>query len=284
MNREITVCGRQMHACLLGAGDTTFVLLSGSRVPLPQLEYRPLIKALAREGLVVLLEKFGYGGSDSTDVPRTLQQVVGEYRAALAALDVPLPVVLTAHSAGFLEALYWAQHYPEEVAALVGIDPATPDSYRGFDAEKAVRQLRTLSQKPFLQKIAADRYCRQLFRRLDIPAQRREALRERAARNFSGPVWLAEAQALPENLRTLQGYPLPRAIPTLFFLSNGRGTSMPAALWRQRGLDFLGNMVYGAHVLLDLPHDLYRTAPDQIAEKTAAWLHPAAAQDQGGRL
>ena len=72
MNRDVTVRGRRMHACLLGSGDITIVLLSGSCVPLPQLEYRPLIKALAKDQFVVLLEKFGYGGSDSTPQPRDL--------------------------------------------------------------------------------------------------------------------------------------------------------------------------------------------------------------------
>ena len=264
MNRDVTVRGRRMHACLLGSGDITIVLLSGSCVPLPQLEYRPLIKALAKDQFVVLLEKFGYGGSDSTPQPRDLQHVVAEYREALAALDVPLPVVLAAHSMGFLEALYWTQHYPGEVSALVGIDPATPDSYRDFD---------------ILRKIAADRYCRQLFRQLEIPPERRSDLHAKALRNFAGPVWAAESEALADNLAAIAAAPLPRSIPTLFFLSNGKGTSMSSALWRQHGLDFLGNMVYGEYILLDLPHNLHQAAPDLIAKKITAWLRPVAEHD-----
>ena len=279
MNRDVTVRGRRMHACLLGSGDITIVLLSGSCVPLPQLEYRPLIKALAKDQFVVLLEKFGYGGSDSTPQPRDLQHVVAEYREALAALDVPLPVVLAAHSMGFLEALYWTQHYPGEVSALVGIDPATPDSYRDFDTEKAAKQITSLSQKPLLRKIAADRYCRQLFRQLEIPPERRSDLHTKALRNFAGPVWAAESEALADNLAAIAAAPLPRSIPTLFFLSNGKGTSMSSALWRQHGLDFLGNMVYGEYILLDLPHNLHQAAPDLIAKKIAAWLRPAAEQE-----
>ena len=279
MNRDVTVRGRRMHACLLGSGDITIVLLSGSCVPLPQLEYRPLIKALAKDQFVVLLEKFGYGGSDSTPQPRDLQHVVAEYREALAALDVPLPVVLAAHSMGFLEALYWTQHYPGEVSALVGIDPATPDSYRDFDTEKAAKQITSLSQKPLLRKIAADRYCRQLFRQLEIPPERRSDLHAKALRNFAGPVWAAESEALADNLTAIAAAPLPRSIPTLFFLSNGKGTSMSSALWRQHGLDFLGNMVYGEYILLDLPHNLHQAAPDLIAKKIAAWLRPAAEQE-----
>ena len=279
MNRDVTVRGRRMHACLLGSGDITIVLLSGSCVPLPQLEYRPLIKALAKDQFVVLLEKFGYGGSDSTPQPRDLQHVVAEYREALAALDVPLPVVLAAHSMGFLEALYWTQHYPGEVSALVGIDPATPDSYRDFDMEKAAKQITNLSQKPLLRKIAADRYCRQLFRQLEIPPERRSDLHAKALRNFAGPVWAAESEALADNLAAIAAAPLPRSIPTLFFLSNGKGTSMSSALWRQHGLDFLGNMVYGEYILLDLPHNLHQAAPDLISKKIAAWLRPAAEQE-----
>ena len=279
MNRDVTVRGRRMHACLLGSGDITIVLLSGSCVPLPQLEYRPLIKALAKDQFVVLLEKFGYGGSDSTSQPRDLPHVVAEYREALAALDVPLPVVLAAHSMGFLEALYWTQHYPGEVSALVGIDPATPDSYRDFDTEKAAKQITSLSQKPLLRKIAADRYCRQLFRQLEIPHERRSDLHAKALRNFAGPVWAAESEALADNLAAIAAAPLPRSIPTLFFLSNGKGTSMSSALWRQHGLDFLGNMVYGEYILLDLPHNLHQAAPDLIAKKIAAWLRPAAEQE-----
>lgn len=279
MNRDVTIRGRRMHACLLGGGDTTIVLLSGPCIPLPQLEYRPLIKAMSQEALVVLLEKFGYGGSDTTSQRRDLQHVVEEYREALASLDVPLPVVLAAHSMGFLEALYWAQHYPGEVSALVGIDPATPGSYQDFDTHKAVKQLTALSQKPLLRKMTADRYCRQLFRRLDIPNQRRADLQAKALHNFASPVWLAEAQALPENLTTIKEAPLPRATPTLFFLSNGRGTSMPSAVWRQHCMDFLGNMVYSEYVLLDLPHNLYQLAPELIAKKIAAWLRPAAERE-----
>lgn len=38
------------------------------------------------------------------------------------------PFVLAPHSMSGLEALYWAQQYPEEVKAIVGLDPVTPES------------------------------------------------------------------------------------------------------------------------------------------------------------
>lgn len=37
--------------------------------------------------------------------------------------------MLCPHSMSGLEALYWAQKYPEEVEAIVGLDMAVPDYY-----------------------------------------------------------------------------------------------------------------------------------------------------------
>ena len=279
MNRDVMVFGRKMHACLLGGGEIPILLLSGSSIPLPQVEYRPLTKALAQNHLVVVLEKFGYGGSDSTDESRAIHQVVEEYRAAVTALDLSLPLVLAAHSMGFLEALYWAQHYPEEVLALIGVDPATPESYQDFDIDRAEKRLRSLSKKPLMQKLAADQYCRQLFRRLSIPRDKRADLEAKALRSIAGPVWLAECEALPGNLSAIAALPPPRTIPVLFFLSNGKGTSMSTALWRQHGTDFLKNMVYSEYILLDLPHNLYQLSPDLIARKITSWLGPVIKND-----
>ena len=271
--------GKNIHTVRAGSAPQTVVLLAGSGILLPHMVYRSLIEPLSEYYTVLLPSRFGYGLSDVTDAPRNVDAVVEEYRAVLDDLEVSRPVVLAAHSMGFLEALYWTQHYPGEVSALVGIDPATPDSYRDFDTEKAAKQITSLSQKPLLRKIAADRYCRQLFRQLEIPPERRSDLHAKALRNFAGPVWAAESEALADNLAAIAAAPLPRSIPTLFFLSNGKGTSMSSALWRQHGLDFLGNMVYGEYILLDLPHNLHQAAPDLIAKKIAAWLRPAAEQE-----
>lgn len=116
-----------------GYGPTPLVLLSGFSTLFPGLEYGALGTELAKKFPVLIPSKFGYGYSDLTDAPRDADAIVEEYRAVLSALKVPTPVVLCAHSMGFLEALRWAQKYPEEVAALVGLDPATPEVYQTFD-------------------------------------------------------------------------------------------------------------------------------------------------------
>ena len=105
--------------------------------------------------------KFGYGHSDLTGGPRDVDTVVEEYRRALAACGRPVPVVLAAHSMGFLEALHWASKYPEEVSALVGLDPAVPEVYQHMDLDAILGRLDALNRSNWKRAL--------LFRLLPLP-------------------------------------------------------------------------------------------------------------------
>lgn len=45
-------------------------------------------------------------------------------RAALKSAKIEAPYILCPHSMSGIEALYWAQQYPEEVLAIIGLDMA----------------------------------------------------------------------------------------------------------------------------------------------------------------
>lgn len=141
----VAVGGRALQVSSVGSGPVTLVILSGSNILFPGLEYAPLADALREWYSVLIPSKFGYGFSDLTEAPRDVDTVVEEYRRVLAALKHPFPVVLAAHSMGFLEALHWASKYPEEISALVGLDPATPDAYQNMDLSSVLRHLEHLA-------------------------------------------------------------------------------------------------------------------------------------------
>lgn len=110
--KMIAIDGRSLQVSCTGIGPVTLLILSGSNILFPGLEYAPLADALSPWYSVLIPSKFGYGHSGLTDAPRDVDTVVEEYRGVLAALERPLPVVLAAHSMGFLEALHWARKYP----------------------------------------------------------------------------------------------------------------------------------------------------------------------------
>ena len=63
------------------------------------------------------------------DKNRDIDTILSETRMALDKAGIEPPYVLCPHSMSGLEALYWAQKYPEEVEAIVGLDMAVPDYY-----------------------------------------------------------------------------------------------------------------------------------------------------------
>ncbi|MBR6484017.1 MAG: alpha/beta hydrolase, partial [Clostridiales bacterium] len=115
-----------------GEGDHTIVFLSGSSIPSPILDYKPLYSRLTDDYRIVVIEKFGYGYSDVVDSERSFETMLRQDREALASLGIEGPFILCPHSMSGLEALMWAQDYPEEVEAIVGLDMTVPETYDDF--------------------------------------------------------------------------------------------------------------------------------------------------------
>src|SRR5690606_20070852 len=128
----VEVDGKKMHVYTKGHGDNTIVLLSGLATPAPALDFEPLINELSKKNQVVVVEPFGYGWSDLTDKERTVKNIVEETRAALKKSNIQGPYLLMPHSVSGIYSMYYANHYPEEVKAIIGIDPTLPQMAEYF--------------------------------------------------------------------------------------------------------------------------------------------------------
>lgn len=113
-----------------GEGEETLVFLAGSGTSLPTLDFKPLWVNLSNHHRIVVLERAGYGFSDTVQgLSRDLDTVLRETRLTLERSGEKPPYTLVAHSMGALEALYWANKYPNEIRAIIGLDPAIPVTY-----------------------------------------------------------------------------------------------------------------------------------------------------------
>lgn len=115
----VTVDGHSMSVYTEGKGHSTLVFLAGGGTASPILDFKSLYSRLDDDYKIAVVERLGYGFSDIADEPRDLDTILEETRKAL-------------NSAG-LTAIYWAQKYPDEVSAIVGLDPAVPSSYTGVN-------------------------------------------------------------------------------------------------------------------------------------------------------
>lgn len=117
---------KQMRVYVKGSGQQTVLLLSGFATVNPIDDFMPLIDELSKDFTVVALEYPGYGESDITYAKRTNKAIVEEIRSTLNKLNIKPPYVLMPHSMSGLYSLYYANTYPSEVKAIVGIDASLP--------------------------------------------------------------------------------------------------------------------------------------------------------------
>ncbi len=119
------------------SGENTIVLLSGLGTAAPVLDFEPLINQMAKNHKVVVVEPFGYGWSDMTEKERTVENIVEEIRTALKESGIEGPYILMPHSISGIYSIYFADKYPNEVKAIIGIDPTLPKAVEYFDGSCA---------------------------------------------------------------------------------------------------------------------------------------------------
>ncbi|MGV2446312.1 UNVERIFIED_CONTAM: alpha/beta hydrolase [Bacillus sp. ATCC 13368] len=129
----VEVNGKSMHVYTKGEGDNTLVLLSGLGTAAPALDFEPLINEMAKNNKVVVVEPFGYGWSDIINKERTVENIVEETRTALKKLNIQGPYILMPHSISGIYSMYYANTYPKEVKAIIGIDPTLPQALEYFN-------------------------------------------------------------------------------------------------------------------------------------------------------
>lgn len=131
----VTVKGRNFNIYKEGDGEKTIVLLPGLGTTAPTLDFEPLAKELSDRFRVVIVEPFGYGWSDNTNDERSVENIVEEIRTALVESGESGPYILMPHSLSGIYSTWYANKYPEEVEAIVGIDCLLPTKIEYFGVE-----------------------------------------------------------------------------------------------------------------------------------------------------
>ena len=129
----VEIDGHNMSVYIERSGEETLVFMSGGGTCSPILDFKSLYSLLSNKYRIVVVEKFGYGFSDVVDKKRGIESILTDTRAALKAAGIEAPYILCPHSMSGIEALYWAQQYPEEVLAIIGLDMAVPKSYQAYN-------------------------------------------------------------------------------------------------------------------------------------------------------
>ena len=279
-HRYVDVDGHRMSVAVQGSGPRTIVLMPGLATPEPIIGFGPLAQRLAEQNTVVTVEPFGTGLSDGTDAPRTSEVIVDETRSAVAELGFDGPYVLMPHSVSGLYAMWWTTHYPDEVAAVVGLDDEryTTDAAHGspdwpswmsiVNAAGGTRDLIALDKSTDYLGLVAD-YRESLGDAAEFTSEQQD-LYLRAYSWVLNPTVLDEMARGAQNVQAAEGAVFPPTLPALSFLASSSLEVEPE--WESAHRAAISNPSIQRVAVMDGHHYLFHAHAAEIAESTQRFL------------
>lgn len=261
--QRVEVDGRKINVLVTGSGIKDVVLLPGFGTSSPVLDFAPLVRDLSKDHRVIVVEPLGYGLSDGTDRDRTTENIVQEVHGALQALNVNR-YILMGHSIAGLYGIDYANRYPEEVSAFVGIDTSVPGQ-PGMDTEFPTGMMSVAKNLGLLRLITA------VTGSDDNPVYTeyaREQMQMLTNRNSMSPTYLNEMAHISSNFKNALGTAFPKDLPLLLFVV-AENKQTPEWLDLHRGQ--AASVTDGTVVPLPGEHYLHHTHAGEIADGVRKW-------------
>lgn len=265
-----------------GEGDITVVFMSGGGVTAPVLEYKCLYSRMSHKYRIAIVEKAGYGLSDSAKTERTVENLVEESRKALLLAGIKPPYVLAPHSYSGFEAVWWANNYPEEIKAILGVDMGFPDmaiaQEKEFPKEKRIKALE--NQKKLFSVIAKKGLIAKLLKNKTVNTtgmmtgssltdEEKELYSELFYKNLCNDEYSQESLLMTENAQKAMEKGKP-CCPCCFFISDMKSFTKNTT-WREEGIRY-AKECSGEYHLTDKGHMFYSVIPQETADTFLKFL------------
>lgn len=263
---KITVKGKQMNVLELGKEhkdqNKTLVFMPGLGEASQPLTQKNLLDRLAENFHILVVEPFGYGLSDSTDEPRTSENIINELHEALQQFDVS-EYVLVAHSLSGIYAMEYAKQFPEEVKGIVGMDTSTPMMNGYMDMGHMEAPVDEEGNALYLPEIP------------DVDDEVNEQYKLIAQLNLNNPATTDEAERSNQVLLDAKDEKIPAGIPALYLLAQDSYDDIEMRRefmdqitmdWEEQHVDMSENPDEVETHVLDGDHLLYFTQYEEMAK------------------
>ena len=263
----VEVNGHNMSVYTEGDGDKTLVFMSGSGTCSPILDFKSLYSLLSDEYKIAVVEKFGYGFSDVVDENRDIDTILSETRMALYKAGIEPPYVLCPHSMSGLEALYWAQKYPEEVEAIVGLDMAVPGYYDEMNINIPIMRLGQYCARLGITRWIPGLAESDAIKSGTLSEKEKEIYRAIFYQKTATANMVDEAKEVKKNAGVVKENGIPQ-VPMLLFISDGSsGTGFTKEKWRDIPKEYISNCDNASYIELDCPHYVHDYEYQMISEE-----------------
>ena len=255
-----------------GSGSKTLVFLSGGGTCSPILDFKSLYSLLSDEYRIIVVEKFGYGYSDIVDEDRNIQTILSETRLALNKAGIDGTYVLCPHSMSGIEALYWAQKYPDEIEAIIGLDMAVPEYYENMKINLALMKLGQYAADLGITRLIPTLAESDAIKHGTLTNDEKNRYRAIFYNRTATVTMINEAKSVKDNARIVAQNGVPQ-VPMLLFISDGTGgTGFDKETWRRIQEKYISEVESGKYIELDCPHYVHDYEYGRISEEIKSFL------------
>lgn len=272
LGQIVEVGGHNMSVYIEGTGDTTLVFMSGGGTCSPILDFKSLYSLLSDKYQIAVVEKFGYGFSDIVDKSRDIDSILEDTRTALTEAGLTAPYVLCPHSMSGIEALYWAQKYPDEVSAIIGLDMAVPEYYDRMNINVPFTRMISWVANIGVTRLIPGVSDSDAIKYGTLSENEKEIYKAVFySRTITAPM-INEIKAVKGNAQKVGDMGVPQ-LPMLLFISDGSGgTGFDKETWRKIPIEYISNVDDGEYKELNCPHYVHDYEYKTISESIIAFL------------
>lgn len=272
LGQLVDINGNNMSIYVEGSGSRTLAFLSGSGTCSPILDFKSLYSLLRDDYRIVVVEKFGYGYSDIVDEDRNIQTILSETRLALNKAGIEGPYVLCPHSMSGIEALYWAQKYPDEIEAIIGLDMAVPEYYENMKINLALMKLGQYAADLGITRLIPTLSESDAIKHGTLTNDEKNRYRAIFYNRTATVTMINEAKSVKDNARIVAQNGVPQ-VPMLLFISDGTGgTGFDKETWRRIQEKYISEVESGKYIELDCPHYVHDYEYGRISEEIKSFL------------
>ncbi len=185
-----------------GSGDKTVIFMSGSGVSSVYTDMYSLWNKVSESSKVFMYDRFGMGKSSLTKKSRDIDTMVEEFNIVLEQTHQEPPYIIVAHSMSSLQAIRFAQKYPEQVEGLILNDGASPSFCEEFEDPMSSRvyQLKGIRKLGLLRLLLhSDKVKEQFKSKQEIPKDIEELQTGLVLKNLWNKTMINEREYLQKN-------------------------------------------------------------------------------------
>ena len=271
----VEVNNHNINVYISGNSDshTTLVFMSGAGTCSPTLDFKTLYSLFENNYQIAVVEKAGYGFSEISDIDRDIDTILFETREALNKAGIKdKKYILFPHSMSGIEALYWANKYPDEIKGIVGLDPSVPKAYENMRINNTL-----LNLVKFGADIGITRFIPSIVNSSsaikdgNLTDEEKELYRVIFYRRTETSSMLNETKMIKENAKKLESIDNTN-VPMLFFVSNGEGTGYAKEEWKKFIIDYINNKQNGEYKILECSHYVHNIEYQKIYNESIKFI------------